>query len=148
MQVLSPCGGRVVALKDVNDPTFAEQLVGPGVGIEPPDGRQVVVSPVDGMLLKVAPHAFIVLVDGTVGVLVHVGINTVRLDGEGFEVLAERGATVTAGTPIVAWDPATVTDPDMERTVLVVLMDREPDSTASDVIGDDVTAGDDLFSAA
>lgn len=145
MQVLSPCDGRVVALKDVNDPTFAEQLVGPGVGIEPPDGRQVVVAPADGMLLKVAPHAFIVLVDGSVGVLVHVGINTVQLNGAGFEVLAERGATVTAGTPIVAWDPATITDPGMERTVLVVLMDQEPDSTTSKVLGRTVAAGDELF---
>ena len=51
MQVSAPCDGEVLALKDVKDPTFADQLVGPGVGIEPPDGRQLVVAPADGMLL-------------------------------------------------------------------------------------------------
>ncbi len=145
MQVSAPCDGEVLALKDVKDPTFADQLVGPGVGIEPPDGRQLVVAPADGMLLKLDPHAFILLVDGAVGVLVHVGINTVQLKGEGFEVLAEQGSTVTAGTPIVEWDPAAITADGMERTVLVVLMDQPPDTTSSDVIGGYVRAGEPLF---
>jgi len=145
MQVLAPCDGRVVAITEVNDPTFSGQLVGPGVGIEPADGRQVVVAPADGRLLKLDPHAFILLVDGGVGILVHVGINTVRLQGSLFELLAEQGQSVKAGDPVVAWDPASVTDPDMERTVLVVLMDQKPDTIASGVIGGDVTAGDALF---
>ena len=144
MQVLSPCAGRVMAITDVNDPTFAGQLVGPGVGIEPPDGLQSVVAPADGRLIKVDPHAFILLVDG-VGILVHIGINTVRLEGRLFEVLAERGEQVTAGTPIVSWDPASVTDPDMDRTILVVLMVQAPDSIVSPAIGTDVVAGDVLF---
>ncbi len=50
------------------------------------------------------PHAFVVLGDG-VGVLVHLGINTVRLEGAGFEVLATQGADVAAGDPMVRWDP-------------------------------------------
>lgn len=148
MQVLSPCDGRVVGLADVNDPTFSGQLVGPGVGIQPLDGRQVVVAPADGKLLKLDPHAFILLVDGAVGVLVHIGINTVRMEGQLFEVLADPGQDVKAGDPIVAWDPATITDPEMEGTVVVVLMDQAPDSISSDVIGRDVTAGSPLFRTA
>ena len=112
-----------------------------------PDIRTVpqrVAAPADGRLLKVDPHAFILLVDG-VGILVHIGINTVRLEGRLFEVLAERGEQVTAGTPIVSWDPASVTDPDMARTILVVLMDQAPDSIVSPAIGTDVVAGDVLF---
>ena len=146
MQVLSPCEGRVIAIHEVNDPTFSGQLVGPGVGIEPADGRQIVAAPADGKLLKVDPHAFILLVDGGIGILVHIGINTVRLQGSLFEVLAEQGQKVKAGDPVVAWDPATVTDPDMERTVVVVLMDQLPDTVTSEVLGHDVVVGDALFS--
>ena len=68
-----------------------------------------------------------------------------QLKGEGFEVLAEQGSTVTAGTPIVEWDPAAITADGMERTVLVVLMDQPPDTTSSDVIGGYVRAGEPLF---
>lgn len=147
MQLLSPCDGRVVAIADVRDPTFSAQLVGPGVGIEPVDGRQVVVAPADGKLLKLDPHAFILLVDDSVGVLVHLGINTVRLEGRLFDVLAEQGQSVRAGEPIVAWNPSKITDPDMEGTVVVVLMDQAPDSISSDVIGRDIEAGTPLFAS-
>lgn len=145
MQVLSPCDGHVVAITEVNDPTFSGQLVGPGVGVEPPDGRQVVVAPADGKLLKVDPHAFILLVDGSVGILVHIGINTVRVEGRLFDVVAEQGQSVKAGDPVVSWDPATITDADMERTVVVVVMDEAPDTVTSEAIGTDVKAGDLLF---
>ena len=66
------------------------------------------VSPIAGKVVKVHPHAFVVLGADGVGVLVHLGINTVRLEGKGFEVLAEQGATVAAGDPMVRWDPATI----------------------------------------
>ena len=85
-----------VAMSDVPDPVFAEEMVGPGVAIEPEPGRTTVVSPIAGKVVKVLPHAFVVLGDG-VGVLVHLGINTVRLEGEGFEVLATQGSEVAAG---------------------------------------------------
>ncbi|MHA6525091.1 PTS sugar transporter subunit IIA [Tessaracoccus sp. G1721] len=145
MQILAPCAGRVIDMVDVPDPVFSAQTVGPGVGIEPDGGRQVVVAPADGHLLKVSPHAFILLVDGETGILVHIGINTVKLAGEGFEVLAAQGGDVTAGTPIVAWDPDTVTAPGMKRTVVVVVMDGAPDSVSTDAVGRAVAAGEALF---
>lgn len=145
MQILAPCAGRVMAMADVPDPVFSAQTVGPGVGIEPDGGRQFVVAPLDGQLLKVSPHAFILLVDGETGILVHIGINTVRLAGEGFEVLAAQGQEVTAGTPIVAWDPDAVSDPSMSRTVMVVVMDGAPDSVSAVSVGGRVGEGEPLF---
>lgn len=146
MQILAPCAGRVIAMRDVEDPTFSEQIVGPGVGIQPVPGRCDVVAPADGMLLKVNPHAFILLVDGSVGVLVHIGINTVELDGEGFEVLADQGQTISAGTPVVSWNPDEIDGEGIQTTVVVAVMDHEPDSITSDVIGADVSAGEPIFS--
>ncbi len=66
------------------------------------------VSPIAGTALKVHPHAFVVLGEGGVGVLVHLGIDTVKLEGRGFEVLAAQGTTVEAGAPVVRWDTAHV----------------------------------------
>jgi sugar PTS system EIIA component len=147
-QVLAPCPGRVVAMADVPDPVFAEEMVGPGVAIEPAPGPTTVVAPIAGTVLKVLPHAFVVLGDG-VGVLVHLGINTVRLDGEGFEVLATQGSEVAAGDPMITWDPATLpataAGQDVSPVVPVVLMDGVKGSVTSEAIGGTVAAGDLLF---
>ena len=147
-QILSPCPGRVIAMADVPDPVFAEEMVGPGVAIEPDPGPTTVVSPIAGKVLKVLPHAFVVLGEG-VGVLVHLGINTVRLEGEGFEVLATQGSEVAAGDPMITWDPAalpaTASGQDVSPVVPVVLMDAPKGSVTSDAIGGSVSTGDLLF---
>ena len=101
--------------------------------------------------VKVLPHAFVVLGDG-VGVLVHLGINTVRLEGEGFEVLATQGSEVAAGDPMITWDPSslppTASGQDVSPIVPVVLMDAPKGSVTSDAIGGSVAAGDVLFATA
>ena len=85
--------------------------------------------------------------DDGVGVLVHLGINTVRLEGKGFEVLAAQGDTVTVGTPMVRWDPSAITDEGMSSVVPVVAMDR-PKGSVPDPTVETVVAGDLLFSVA
>ena len=151
VQVLAPCPGRVVAMSDVPDPVFADEMVGPGVAIEPEPGRTTVVSPIAGTVVKVLPHAFVVLGDG-VGVLVHLGINTVRLEGEGFEVIATQGSEVAAGDPMIAWDPSTLPSSaagqDVSPVVPVLLMDAPKGSVTSDAVGGSVAAGDLLFATA
>lgn len=137
----------VLAMADVPDPVFAEEMVGPGVAIAPGDGPTTVVSPIAGKVLKVHPHAFVVLGDG-VGVLVHLGINTVRLEGAGFEVLVEQGADVAAGDPMIRWDPASITGEGISTVVPVVVMDAPRGSVTSEVVGTDVVAGDLLFTTA
>jgi PTS system glucose-specific IIA component len=143
-RVLAPCPGRVVAMSDVPDPVFADEIVGPGVAIEPDPGPTTVVSPIAGKVVKVHPHAFVVLGDGT-GVLVHLGINTVRLEGEGFEVLATQGSDVEAGAPMIRWDPASIDGDDMSPVVPVVVLDAPKGSVTSPSLGGPVTAGDLLF---
>ena len=146
--VLAPCAGRVVALADVPDPVFAEEMVGPGLAIEPDPGAATVVAPLSGTVVKVMPHAFVVMGRG-VGVLVHLGINTVRLGGRGFDVLATQGAEVAAGDPMVSWDPASLPEEieghHLSPVVPVVLMDAPRGSVSSDLAGTRVAAGDLLF---
>ena len=117
-RVLAPCPGRVIPVTDVADPVFAAEMVGPGVAIEPTGEVVTVVAPIAGRVLKLHPHAFVVLGDDGVGVLVHLGINTVRLEGRGFELLATEGDTVAAGDPMVRWDPSTADGEDMSTCLL------------------------------
>jgi PTS system glucose-specific IIA component len=144
--VLAPCPGRVIPLSETPDPVFAGEMVGPGVAIEPDPGETTVVSPIAGKVVKVHPHAFVVLGTDGVGVLVHLGINTVRLEGEGFEVLVEQGSTVAAGDPMVRWDPATITGDDISTIVPVVAMDRPKGSVPAPAAGTVAATGDVLFS--
>lgn len=146
MQVLSPCPGRVFPISEVSDPVFAAEMVGPGVAIDPTPEPTTVVAPVAGTILKLHPHAFAMATADGVGVLVHLGIDTVKLNGAGFELLAAEGATVSAGDPLVSWNPATISGDGVSTTVMVVVLDRPAGSISSPVIGQDVATGDALFS--
>lgn len=111
MRVLAPVSGAVVAMADVPDPVFAGSIVGPGLAIDPDRDaadEQRVVAPVAGRLAKLHPHAFVVQVDETRAVLVHLGLDTVQLAGEGFTLHASEGDEVEAGQQVVSWRPSAV----------------------------------------
>ena len=85
MRLASPVAGTVRALDAVPDVVFAQGMVGPGVAVEPVrTAVQHVVSPVDGVVAALHPHAFAIRVSDERSVLVHVGIDTVTLPGAGF----------------------------------------------------------------
>lgn len=146
MQVLAPCPGRVFPITEVSDPVFAAEMVGPGVAIEPTPEQTVVVAPVAGTILKLHPHAFAMATPDGLGILVHLGINTVRLDGAGFELLATEGGTVAAGDPMVSWNPAEISGDEITTTVMVVALDRPAGSVTSQALGRDIASGEELFS--
>jgi glucose-specific phosphotransferase system IIA component len=137
-----------MALADLPDPVFASEMVGPGVAVLPEQGEGTVVSPIGGKVVKVHPHAFVILAADGVGILVHLGINTVKLEGNGFEVLATQGSTVEAGAPMVRWDPSTISGAGISTEVIVVAMDRPKGSVPAPVAGAAVAAGELLFTVA
>ena len=145
--VLAPIAGTVVALADVPDPVFAEQLVGAGAAVEPADGAgpTAVCAPVAGTVVKAHPHAFIVRHGSGVAVLVHVGIDTVKLAGEGFDRHVEQGAVVAAGDPVVTFDPTAVRGRGLSAVTPVVVLDSPPDSVAGIRSGHEVRAGEPLY---
>ena len=145
MKAVAPVGGTVIGLGDVPDPVFAEQIVGAGIAIDPTREKGVVVAPVEGTLLKLHPHAFIVLTVEGKGVLVHLGIDTVQLEGEGFELIAAEGTQISAGDPVVRWDPAAIESGGRSPIVPVVVMDSAPDSIEAAVRGL-VGVGAEIFS--
>ena len=142
----APLAGRVMPLGEVPDPVFSAQMVGSGAAIEPPAGETFdVVSPVAGKIIKLLPHAFIVVDTAGRGVLTHVGIDTVKLQGEGFELLIDKGATVDAGALIMRVDPAAAVAAGFSLVSPVVVLDTKPD-TATPIASGAVAAGAELFS--
>ncbi|QLG87514.1 PTS glucose transporter subunit IIA [Chitinibacter bivalviorum] len=102
--LLSPLTGEVVALENVPDAAFATKAVGDGVAILPTGN--LVVAPCDGQLVKIfnTNHAFALINDAGVELIVHIGIETVKLGGQGFTRLAEQGSFVKAGQPVLELD--------------------------------------------
>lgn len=106
--VISPAAGRIVALEEVPDPAFAGGFLGPGFAVEPSSGTFV--APAAGELALVAGtgHAYAIRTPEGAEILVHIGLDTVALGGEGFTALHAVGDRVPAGEPIMQVDLATV----------------------------------------
>lgn len=102
--ILAPLSGQLLSLTAVPDPVFSGGMMGPGVAIEP-DG-DTAVAPVDGVLavLHSAGHAFAVQTGDGLEVLVHLGLDTVRLKGRGFSIVRTRGDQVSAGEIVIRFD--------------------------------------------
>ncbi len=123
LEVRAPIPGTVIPLSQVEDETFASETVGRGLAIRPGDGVLEAVAPVSGRIMQLFPHAFAIMTDDRIGVLVHLGIDTVELNGQGFTVHAKKGDHVVQGQPIVAYDVTAVAAAGRPTTVPVVVMD-------------------------
>jgi sugar PTS system EIIA component len=104
IQVLAPLDGVVVDLEKVPDQVFAQKMVGDGVAIDP--SGSIAVAPVTGTLLKLFPggHAFGISTPSGAELIVHIGLDTIELNGKGFKNIATEGQQVQAGAPIVSFE--------------------------------------------
>ncbi|ACZ32203.1 PTS system, glucose subfamily, IIA subunit [Xylanimonas cellulosilytica DSM 15894] len=148
LEVRAPVAGTVVAVADIPDPVFAAALVGPGSALAPdPVAGRTAVAPIAGVVVKLHPHAFVVAADDGRAVLVHLGIDTVELHGDGFTLHVAEGDRVEAGQPVVDWDPAAVEAGGRSPVVPVVVLDAEPSELrALAPAGTTLTPSDPLFS--
>lgn len=107
-ELLSPLTGTVKALADVEDVTFAGEYMGKGIAVMPTAG--IVTAPADGIVnsLAVTKHAIGMQTADGAELLIHVGLNTVRLKGRHFAVLVEEGQAVTAGQPLLTFDMSAI----------------------------------------
>ncbi|WP_322801014.1 PTS glucose transporter subunit IIA [Thermoflexus sp.] len=141
--ILSPFTGRVVPLDEVPDPVFAERMLGEGVAVDPREG--IAVAPIRGRLvvLHSANHAFAIEAENALKVLVHIGLDTVHLRGEGFERVAQEGDWVEAGQPIVRFDPGRIRAAGYCLLSPVVLPDLPEGYRIQPVMASEVVAGRD-----
>ncbi|WP_435176016.1 PTS sugar transporter subunit IIA [Actinacidiphila sp. bgisy145] len=143
--VSSPMAGRVIGLDAVPDPVFSGEMVGPGTAVDPVREPAEAVSPVDGVVVSLHPHAFVVVDDEGHGVLTHLGIDTVQLNGEGFEVLVAKGDTVGRGQPVVRWNPAAIEAGGKSPVCPVIALQATGRALGGVVRDGEVAAGDTLF---
>lgn len=104
IKIYAPLTGEYVKIEDIPDTVFAQKMMGEGFGINPTEGE--VASPIEGKVDNVFPtkHAVGLKADNGLELLVHIGLDTVQLDGEGFKVLVESGDTVNVGDPLIRFD--------------------------------------------
>lgn len=145
VMVASPAAGTVIPMSEVPDPVFAEAMVGPGLAIEPAGGRQDAVAPVDGTVVTLHPHAFVIATEDGKGVLVHLGIDTVKQKGEGFTLHVADGESVRAGQPLITWDPDAVRAAGYSPVVPVVALDALPEALSELRAASEVATGERLF---
>ena len=119
--VTAPFSGTLVPLSEVPDETFASGVLGEGIAIEPSDG--LFCSPVDGAVETIAEtkHAIGFAADNGLEILVHVGLETVSLNGEGFEILVKEGDRVKAGQPVAKADLALIRERGLKTITSIVL---------------------------
>lgn len=137
--ILSPVAGRLVNLEATGDPVFASRALGEGVGVVPETtGETAVLAPVSGMLKTVARtgHAFGIKTDGGIEVLVHIGIDTVDMDGEGFAVVVAKGERIAAGEPLATVDFGKVAAAGHSVVVVVTVVNAAELTAVTPLIGD------------
>ncbi|WP_031079188.1 PTS sugar transporter subunit IIA [Streptomyces sp. NRRL WC-3742] len=143
--VTSPLTGQVVGLANVPDPVFSGAMVGPGTAVDPVREPTEAVAPVDGVVVSMHPHAFVVVDGEGHGVLTHLGIDTVQLNGEGFELLVNKGDTVTRGQAVIKWNPAAVEAAGKSPISPIVALEATPDALTDVRESGAAAAGDKLF---
>ncbi|MBM7824915.1 PTS system beta-glucosides-specific IIC component [Arcanobacterium pluranimalium] len=144
--VLAPVAGSVVALDKVGDAVFASGVLGAGVGINPENGT--ILAPISGTVASVqkSGHAFGIKSDDGVEVLVHVGIDTVNMQGKGFDVRVEKGARVESGDVLVEVDLQQVTDSGFATTTIVTVTNTKSLTSVEPIVPTDVQAGEKIIS--
>lgn len=125
IEIMAPISGKMVDLDTVPDEVFAQKLVGDGVAIEPSQG--LVVAPCDGKIIQIFPtnHAVGIETENGYDLLIHVGINTVELNGEGFTRLVAEDTKVKKGQPLLQVDLEKVKAAGKPATTLCVITTME-----------------------
>lgn len=147
-RLTAPLDGRVLALSEVSDPTFAQQMLGPGAAVDPSDG--VLYAPADAVVTVAFPtgHAYGLRTAGGLDVLIHLGFDTVALDGEHFTPLVRKGDVVRRGDVLARFDAAAIRAAGYDLTTpMVVTSGKRIDGTQLTAqAGSVVTHGEEFLS--
>ncbi|MDD7280702.1 MAG: PTS glucose transporter subunit IIA [Erysipelotrichaceae bacterium] len=143
-QLVAVIDGKCIPIEQVNDQVFASKAMGDGVGIVP--NGNVVVSPCDGNLTMVAStkHAFGLTGKDGIEVMVHIGIDTVALGGNGFTVLVEQGCDVKMGQPIIEFDAEFMKSHNLDMTTMMIVLNEASHGVKEKYSNKNVKCGKDI----
>lgn len=139
--ITAPVSGDVVSMRDVPDPVFSSQMVGPGAAIQPFPGGLTVVAPCSGTVRKAQPHGIVIEAGEGLGVLVHLGLDTCELEGEGFQTMVKDGQSVVEGQPIVLWNTSVADEAGYSLCSPIVVVGADKDDIELVAAGPKVEAG-------
>lgn len=137
-KIVAPLSGKVVSLEEVPDPVFSQKMMGDGIAIDPSEGK--VVSPVAGEIVQLFPtkHAVGLKTDSGLEVLVHIGLETVGMEGEGFESHVSAGDKVNVGDELITFDMDLVREKAKSTITPIILTNGDDKVESSEVL----TSGD------
>ena len=140
--ILTPIVGEVVALADVNDPVFSSGAMGQGIAVKPSQG--VVYAPADAevTIAFATGHAYGLKTENGAEILIHVGIDTVSMNGEGFDKKVAQGAKVKAGDVLGTFDSAKIVAAGLDDTTMVIITNTADYATVTPVATGSVALGD------
>ncbi|NWN95118.1 MAG: PTS glucose transporter subunit IIA [Bacillus sp. (in: Bacteria)] len=124
-RIFAPVRGQVVAIEEVPEPTFSEKMMGDGIAIKPTEG--LLVAPFDGEVVQVFPTKHAIGLRGASGLelLIHIGLETVTLNGEGFETAVKAGDKVKKGDTLITFDLALIQEKAADTITSIVVTNGE-----------------------
>lgn len=143
--ILSPLCGKAVALENVPDATFAQGILGQGAAIEPSEGK--VIAPADGTVSTIfdTHHAVGLTLDSGAELLIHIGINTVELNGEGFTAHVSEGDRVTRGQTLITFDKEFITSKGYDTVTPVIVSNSDDYAEIKRLSDGNISTGDVLL---
>lgn len=144
-QICVPVDGKLISLSSVSDPVFASEMMGKGWAIEPT--TNTIVSPINGEVVMIADtkHAIGLKTKENVELLIHVGIDTVALNGEGFEIKVGVGDKIKIGDYLMRVDFQKLVSKDYPTTTMMILTNDSIQYKGSEKLGQNVMAGEILL---
>lgn len=142
--IKAPISGKCIPIEDVKDEVFSSKMMGDGIAID--STGDTVYAPADGVITTIAnsKHAIGMTFNNGLEMLIHVGLDTVSLNGEGFSVLVNVEDKVKQGTPIIKVDRAFIESKGMTLVTPVIIIDSDKYDISKMVIGKDVVGGESI----
>lgn len=142
--VYSPSTGLICGMADLPDPVFSGGMMGAAVGVWPEKG--IAYAPISGWVTAAMPHAFGITADNGLEILIHIGVDTVEMHGNGFDVFARQGARVTAGEPLLTFDKKKIEKAGYKDIVITAIINSSEFPHLQLIPKENAFAGKPLFS--